>query len=326
LNLPAVSGTLPVRPARAVVPAQSGKAKFEGSGGGGRCTDHGGLQSRRATSDNDAMSSLASTAASNSATPPQGKMPNETVRALVTLWLLFHLFGITLALTTNPNYEVANSQLLGAVKSTPVLAQYMYALWLDLPHNYRLTSAEMADLDHSDNIVDLDLVFPDGHREQQQLPPKDARGEEYERYRALVTNLAMPIYNESTDNFLLAKIGEGLLRQTNAKELDVQIRRHAPLNVDDAAASDPGQHDPNNARTYTTVYTGSVTLNSLGQGELHTQGQAARDVAPVTGPRSQGRNRNAMPPAEKAPAPPLPKGLDDVLTPSEKPDSTAPAK
>lgn len=253
-------------------------------------------------------------------------MPSDTVRAVVTLWLLFHLFGITLALTTNPNYEVANSQLLGAVKSTPVLAQYMYALWLDIPHNYRMASAEMADLDHSDNIVDLSLMFPDGHQEQEQLPPKDSHGEEYERYKALVTNLAIPIYNESTDNFLLAKLGEGLLRQSGAKELQVQIRRHAPLNIDDAAASDPGQHDPNNARTYTTIYTGSVTLNSLGQGELHTQGQAARDVAPVTGPRAQGKNRPTMPPAEKAPAPPLPKGLDDVLNSPEKPDSTTPAK
>ena len=39
------------------------------------------------------------------AEPAVGKMPGETVRALVSLWLLFHLFGVVLALSNNPNYE-----------------------------------------------------------------------------------------------------------------------------------------------------------------------------------------------------------------------------
>jgi hypothetical protein len=46
----------------------------------------------------------------------------------------------------------------------------------------------------------------------------------------------------------------------------------------------------------------------------------------VTGPRPQGKSHPTMPPAEKAPAPPLPKGLDDILNSPEKPDSTAPAQ
>jgi hypothetical protein len=259
---------------------------------------------------------------------PAGKMPGETVRALVTLWLLFHLFGVALALTINQNVsvlpssptisELPTSKLIAAVKSTPILSQYMYALWLDSPHNYWLTYGDLADADHS---VEMDLIFPDGHKEQSQFPPADSWGEQRERYKMLARRLAMPVYMESTDNFLLAKIGESLLQQTGAKEVDVQIRRHSPLAIDDAAASDPGQHDPNNPRTFATIYTGNVTLNSLGQGEVHTQGELPRDVAPVTGHRSGARNKNQ--PANNPPSPP-PKTFHNILSPLDKPDFTPP--
>ncbi len=287
----------------------------------------------RATSNNDVMSSSASTAAGNSATAPQGKMPSDTVRAVVTLWLLFHLFGIILALTTNPNALALpssqivdspfNSKLVSGIKSTPVLSQYMYALWLDIPHDYWLTYGDYTDADH---VVDLTLIYPDGHKEERQLPPTDRSGEQRERYVALARRLSTQFYGDAPDNSLLASIGRDLLQQTGHKEVQVEVRRHSPLNIDDAAASDPGQHDPQNPRTFATMFRGSVTLNSLGQGEVHDMSQAARDVAPVTGPRPQGKSRPTMPPAEKAPAPPLPKGLDDVLNSPEKPDSTAPAK
>jgi hypothetical protein len=231
-------------------------------------------------------------------------MPGETVRALVTLWLLFHLFGIAIALTTNPNALALpssptvdidspyNSRLFTALKSTPVLSQYMYALWLDAPHDYWLTYGDVTDADHS---VDLTLVFPDGHTEQRKLPPDDARGEERERYKALVRQLASPFYSDSPDKSLLASIGQDLLEDSGAKEVQVQIIRHDPLSMEDAKADDPGLHDPNNKRKFVTIYSGTVTVNSLGQGEVHDQDQAARDVAPVTGPR--GRTRSPSPPA-----------------------------
>jgi hypothetical protein len=259
-------------------------------------------------------------------------MPSETVRAVVTLWLLFHLFGVALALTTNPNALALpsspivdspfSSKLLGAVKSTPLLSQYMYALWLDTPHNYWLSYGDYTDADH---IVDLTLVFPDGHTEQQQFPPADSHGEQRERYNMLARRLAAQFYSDAPDNSLLASIGQDLLLQSGAKEVRVQIRRHTPLNIDDAAASDPGQHDPYNKRTYATIFTGSITLNSLGQGEVHDLGQAARDVAPVTGPRPSGRAKSPMPPPDNSASPPPPKAFQDLLPP-EKSDSTPPTK
>jgi hypothetical protein len=255
-------------------------------------------------------------------------MPSETVRALVSLWLLFHLFGVVLALTTNPNALALpsspivdspfNSKLQAAIKSTPILSQYMYALWLDIPHDYWLTYGDFTDADH---VVELNLIFPDGHKEQRQFPPQDSSGEQRERYSALARRLAAQFYSDAPDNSLLASIGQDLLQQTGASEMQVQIRRHSPLNIDDAAASEPGQHDPNNPRTYTTIFNGSVTVNSLGKGEVHDLGQAARDVAPVTGPRSSGRAKNQMPPAEKAPPPPAPKAFNDLLSPTDNSDS-----
>ena len=218
-------------------------------------------------------------------------MPNETLRAIVSLWLLFHLFGIGSALTTNPNALALpsspivdspfNSKLLTSIRSTPILSQYMYALWLDLPHDRWLTYGDFTDADHT---IDLDLVFPDGSKQQWQLPPKDCHGEQRERYNIFARRLAVQFYSDAPDKTLLVHRA-GFVERDRAKEVQVQIRRHMPLNIDDAAASDPGQHDPNNPRTYTTIYTGSVTLNSLGKGEVHDLGQEARDVAPVTGPR-----------------------------------------
>lgn len=279
------------------------------------------------------MSSPASLSSENAAAPAGAKIPNETLRAIVSLWLLFHLFGIGLALTTNPNALALpsspivdspfNSKLLTAIRSTPILSQYMYALWLDLPHDRWLTYGDFTDADHT---IDLDLVFPDGSKQQWQLPPKDCHGEQRERYNIFARQLAVQFYSDAPDKTLLARIGQDLLKETGAQEVQVQIRRHMPLNIDDAAASDPGQHDPNNPRTYTTIYTGSVTLNSLGKGEVHDLGQEARDVAPVTGPRpGTGRNRTPAP-MEKAPSPPPKmKPLNDLLNTPEKSDSSAPA-
>ncbi|HZZ29546.1 MAG TPA: hypothetical protein VFE46_16225 [Pirellulales bacterium] len=236
--------------------------------------------------------------------PPTAKMPNETVRALVTLFILFHLFGVALALTWNPNAPALlsppvvdidspnDSKLFLALKSTPVLAQYMYALCLDTPHDYWLSYGDSTDDDHT---VDLTLTYPDGHTEARQFPPADSHGEQRLRYKALVRTLAMQFYEDAPDKTLLTKISENLLEQNGAKEVRVQIRRHQPLSMEEARADDPGLHDPNNARTFANVYAGDITLNSLGQGEVHDLGEAKRDVAPVTGPR--GRSRLQNPPA-----------------------------
>jgi len=259
-------------------------------------------------------------------------MPGETVRALVTLFLLFHLFGVALALTTNPNAPALpspqtvdvdspyNSRLFTALKSTPLLAQYMYAMWLDTPHNYWLTYGDYTDADHT---VELILTFPDGHTEQRNFPPADSHGEQRERYEALVRQLAVPFYGDSPDKTLLTKIGEDLLQQSGAKEVRVQIRRHQPLSIEDAKADDPGLHDPYNKRTFADLYAGTVTLNSLGEAEVHDLGEAARDVAPVTGPRGRNRSQNQpannpQTPDDTAPSPPASNGSSNTGSPAHK--------
>jgi hypothetical protein len=264
--------------------------------------------------------------------PPGTKMPSETVRALVTLFLLFHLFGIALALTWNPNTLALlsppvvdidspnDSKLFTALKSTPVLSQYMYALWLDTPHDYWLTYGDLTDADHT---LDLLLTFPDGHTEKRQFPPADAHGEERERYKALVRNLAVPFYSDSPDKTLLTNIGATLLQNADAKEVRVDITRHDPLSMEDARADDPGLHDPNNKRKFVPLYAGTITLNSLGQAEVHDLGEAARDVAPVTGPR--GRSRVQSPPAtnpKNSTAPGQDDSDDDAPPPPSGPAKT----
>ena len=226
------------------------------------------------------MSSSPSKTAATSA-----KMPGEVVRGLVSLWLIFHFFGVGLALMTNPAYEPPTSQLVAKLKTTPLLSQYMFALWLDVPHSYRWTNGDPQDADHTITVA---WDGADG-KQQRRFPPADARGDERERYQALVRRIAGPIYYELSDRELMRRIGERVLQRDGGKEATFSIERHNPLSMQDAAADDPGQRDPYNKRTRSAVYTGSVTLNSSGQGEVHNP-QQALDVAPVTNPSERSSN------------------------------------
>lgn len=248
----------------------------------------------------EAMNS--STASKPDVSQPAAKMPGDTVRALVSLWLLFHLFGITLALATNVQFEPATSTLVARIKSAPFLDQYMYALWLDVPHDYRLTTGDT----DGDFSIETELVYADGRRETKLLPPADARGERFEHYQALARRLTPPPDVEAADSTAFAYLGGAILKQLKdegVKEVVFRVRRHAALSMTDAAATVSSQRDPFNPRTYTNRLTVSVTLNSRDEPQAQIQAQAARDVAPVTGPRSSPPTRLPAPPNQDNPAP-----------------------
>jgi hypothetical protein len=253
---------------------------------------------------------------------PHGKMPGETVRALISLWLLFHLLGVALALSNNPTYE-RQSRLISAIKSTPGVDQYLHGLWLDVPYSYRFTWGQLQDADHA---IEIDVIDADGNKlETRQLPPAGAHGEQAERLEALARQVSMPLYNEGNPSIFAEKIGGAILAETGAKEVKFRIRRHSPLSMDDVKGSDPAQRDPENARTKTDIYEASVTLNSLGEPQVQ-QKLSALDAAPVT--RPSAKPNNSSPPAGKhnqaapLPKPPLPgernqpgSALKDILAP-----------
>ena len=237
-------------------------------------------------------------------------MPGETVRGLVSLWVLFHLFGVGLALSNNPNFE-RQSRLVSAIKSTPGLDQYMRGLWLDVPYSYRFTWGQQPqDADHA---IEIEVIDADGKTiDTQEFPPKGAHGEQAERSGMLARQAALPVYNDVPNSVFAEKIGGAILEQTGAKEVKFRIRRHSPLSMDDMKGADPAMRDPENARTKTNVYEASVTLNSSGEPQVK-QSLSALDAAPVTGPTKNGtaprrnhrplcRNRSGRPNATK-PAP-----------------------
>src|SRR5262249_28630736 len=151
--------------------------------------------------------------------PVPAKMPGEVVRGLVSLWLIFHFFGVGLALITNPAYEPATSQLVAKLKTTPLLSQYMFALWLDVPHNYRWTNGDPLDADHTVTVQ----WDSSGGRQSREFPPSGARADERERYQAIVRRIVGPIYYESSDRELMRRIGERILQQCNGKEATFSI-------------------------------------------------------------------------------------------------------
>ncbi len=228
------------------------------------------------------MSPVSSSKASiKASSQPVAPMPSETVRGLVSLWLLFHLFGIVLALATDTG--MGRSELLTRVKRAPILSQYLYALWLDVGHTYSLTNGQL-DGDYS---IEADLIYSDGHKDSQQLQPTDARGERLERYHALAMRSAAGTEFETPDTTVPYHVGGELLRQlkeAGVTEIVFQIRRHAPLSMADANGSDPEQRNPENPRTYSDLAAISVTLNSSDQPQVQVKSRSATDVAPVTNP------------------------------------------
>ncbi len=233
----------------------------------------------------------------NSSAPAAAKMPSELVRSLVTLWLLFHLLGITLALCTNLVIDPPTSTLVARVKSAPFISQYLYGLWLDVPHSYALTEGE-TDGDYS---IKATLNFADGHTETETFPSDADHGEVRERYQVLARRVASGADEEEispTSLNLLQALGGGILRQNKEaglKEVVFGVDRRAPLTQADANGSDVAQRDPLAARTLLTLYTASVRLDSRDQPQVQILARAARDVAPVTNPRSPGASRRSAP-------------------------------
>ena len=227
-------------------------------------------------------------------------MPGETVRTIVSLWLLFHLLGVTLALATNT--DMGRSQLLERMKRAPFLDQYIYTLWLNVSYGNRLTGGEL----DGDPVVEADLVYSDGHRETKTFPPEGARGERLDRYHSMARRLTPPPDIEAADSTMFAYLGGAILKQLKdegVKEVVFRVRRHNPLSMTDAAATISSQRDPSNPRTFAKLLTVSVTLNSRDEPQAQIQAQAARDVAPVTGPRSSPSPRRTAPQNQESPAP-----------------------
>jgi hypothetical protein len=258
------------------------------------------------------------------------KMPGEVVRGLVSLWLIIHLLAISLALATDTG--MGRSELLARVKRAPILYQYLYALWLDTDHSYRLTNGAF-DGNYS---IETELVYTDGHHsEPTELQPADAHGERLERYQALANRAAVGAENESPDTTLPNYLGGAILKrlkEDGVNEVIFRVRRRAPLSMTDAVSSDPGQRNPTAPRTLTNLFEASVTLNSSGEPQVQVKSQSARDVAPVTNPATtqvnpQPRARTPIQPAPSStPAfRPVDPGINlDDRTPTNAPPTLVP--
>ena len=107
---------------------------------------------------------------SNTAKPgaADARMPGEVARGLISRWIIVHLFGIGLAIFTQNELanepgatdELSRSQLLHRVKQAPLLDQYLFALWLDVPYGYPLATGGLLDADHT---IELVLTDADGN-------------------------------------------------------------------------------------------------------------------------------------------------------------------
>src|SRR5262249_27209025 len=119
------------------------------------------------------------------------------------------------------------------------------------------------------------------------------RGERLERYRALARRAAARVEADEPDTTVSSSIGGAILKRwkgEGAKEVMFYARRHAPLSMIDAAASDPGQSNPFNPRTYSDLATISVSLNSLNEPQVQVK-KSALDVAPVSTPGKAASGR-----------------------------------
>src|SRR5262245_27127459 len=115
--------------------------------------------------------------------------PSSTVRLIVTLLLLWHLFAVGLAWVTDPMTfpTGVTSSLLAAVKErAPLVTPYLETLWLDLGYDFRYTYAQSQDVGC---VLQADVGSGDSAKSQ--LIPDPAWPErKRQQYQQLVNRVA----------------------------------------------------------------------------------------------------------------------------------------
>lgn len=212
------------------------------------------------------------------------QLPSETVRGLVSLFLVIHLFAIGVALASYASASVLERQL------ATTLRPYLRTFNFDLTHVFpavarlHLTHAGTSDIDFR---ITGEAKLPDGKSGTWQLPRAGLFPPiRHSRDQALanVVGGLMERENDEQEALLPRALAAAELRRTGAKSGKIAVTAHYLLDLEDLNAPETKLRNPFDASYYRTVFEARVITNRTGDVDL-LKFAAKGEVAPVTGAR-----------------------------------------
>ena len=212
--------------------------------------------------------------------PPQ--LPSDTVRGLVSLFLIIHLFALTVSLAAYVSASLVQRQLVIAMG--PYLRTFNFELTHAFPAVARLhlTHANPTDVDFR---VSGTVKLPDGKSQTWEIPR--TRLFPPTRYRrdqtlANVVGGLTESENESQESLLPRALAAAELKKAGARKGEVTVTAHYLQEITDLKASETKLRDPFDASYYRPVFAADVLANAAGVVSL-LKSTAKGEVAPVTG-------------------------------------------
>lgn len=214
-------------------------------------------------------------------------MPSETVRTIVTLLLLFHLFVVGLAVMTSS--ESGAAKLVRDVKERPGFVLYLTQFWLDRGYDYYLMNDQNWDFH-----LEATIKYADGRTESVSLPPPElGAGERRQRYQQLAgfvgnyiarggSEEATPLDTER--KLLLPEaIGAGLIQQhPGAESVALKCIYHRGISPRELQSDDPKDRNPDGPQFFVT--TGDMTVFLADGRPVVFENSPALEVSPVRRP------------------------------------------
>ena len=226
--------------------------------------------------------------------PPQ--LPSETVRGLVSIFLIVHLFALTISLAAYVSASLFQRQLVTAM--APYLRTFNFELTHAFPAVARLhlTHASPTDVDFR---VSGTVKLPDGKKQTWEIP----RGGLFPpiRYRrdqtlANVVGGLTESENENQESLLPRALAGGELKKLAARTGTITVTAHYLQELNDLKATETKLRDPFDASYYQPVFDANVVANHAGVVSL-LKSAAKGEVAPVTG--AGGNPSQSVPPIKK---------------------------
>lgn len=215
----------------------------------------------------------------------QVKSPADTVRSLVSLFLVLHLLCLVIAFASSVAPSPLQLRLLG------VLRPYVRVLNFELPYSqYNLTQASELDVDHRLEIL------PQGRDENDpdswiRLPDRGFRGgERYKRYQRLAQQMGrfnqlsmmMPDMGAVVGKLAQA-VAAHFLYQRETKPQQVRCRRHFLQSIDAITRGSKEERDPYSRTFFRVAYAANVVVDEAGNVSVVKIEMASEVARPDTG-------------------------------------------
>lgn len=212
---------------------------------------------------------------------PSGDSP---LHAVISVFLVVHLFCVFVALSANWSSSQLQQRLLG------VLRPYLQLLNFD-PNltPYHLTHATIDDVDHRLEILPAGRSV-ENDRDWTVLPEGGFRGApSYKRLQRFAKTIAVLAEQENDDATaeLARSTGAWAQHQRGVTPRQVRVRKHLLQTREAAFAGTATARDPNDASYFTTAYAANVLVDARGNVAV-VKVSGRRDTALPTAERSEG--------------------------------------